>query len=95
MFRIKKPFSLFPAAQVLGGENLSQTVTQVEQGEKRRSVGMCLSDKKTAHRAFNVVTAVLRISGYLDFSPPLGLCAFLFCLFCCEALATGPSFLFR
>ena len=28
----------------------------------------------------------------MDFSPPLGLCAFLFCLFCCEALATSPFF---
>ena len=34
MFRIEEPFSLFPAAQLLGGEKLSYAVTQVEYGRE-------------------------------------------------------------
>ena len=34
MFRIEKSSSLFPAAQVLGSETLSQTVTRGEHGRE-------------------------------------------------------------
>jgi len=42
VFRIEKPFSLFPAAQVLGGETLSQAVTHGEHGRESVAGGQAL-----------------------------------------------------
>jgi len=50
---------LFSAAQVLGSETLSQTVTQGDTGEKQLRVGASACPIiKTAQTAFNAFTAV-------------------------------------
>ena len=49
MFRIEKPFSLFPAAQVLGGETLSHAVTQVEHGRDVVAGGQALVRIEKSH----------------------------------------------
>ena len=49
VFRIEKTFSLFPAAQLLGSETLSQTVTHGEHGRESVEGGHVLVRDGKSH----------------------------------------------